>query len=121
MGDGVRCALKNPDGVERAGFGSGPDAGNRLFDANPACAATIFARSSSGLVFGATPARWASVPRPRRSRRNVAHVGEQGQQRGVRLQRRRVRAQRLPAATIIPSVTRVAPEATIPSPTAGKM
>jgi anaerobic selenocysteine-containing dehydrogenase len=29
----IRCAQKNPDGVERAGFGSGPDAGNRLFDA----------------------------------------------------------------------------------------
>ena len=29
----VRCSQRNPDGVERAGFGSGPDAGNRLFDA----------------------------------------------------------------------------------------
>ena len=29
----IRCAQKNPDGVDRAGFGSGPDAGNRLFDA----------------------------------------------------------------------------------------
>lgn len=29
----VRCSQKNPEGVERAGFGSGPDAGNRLFDA----------------------------------------------------------------------------------------
>ena len=29
----IRCAQKNPDGVERAGFGSAPDAGNRLFDA----------------------------------------------------------------------------------------
>jgi anaerobic selenocysteine-containing dehydrogenase len=29
----IRCSQKNPEGVERAGFGSGPDAGNRLFDA----------------------------------------------------------------------------------------
>ena len=29
----IRCAQKNPDGVERAGFGTGADAGNRLFDA----------------------------------------------------------------------------------------
>ena len=34
-----RCAQVNPDGVARAGYGTGPDAGNRLFDAiidNPA-------------------------------------------------------------------------------------
>jgi formate dehydrogenase len=29
----ARTAQRNPDGVARAGFGSGPDAGNRLFDA----------------------------------------------------------------------------------------
>ena len=29
----IRCSQKNPDGVARAGFGSGPEAGNRLFDA----------------------------------------------------------------------------------------
>jgi anaerobic selenocysteine-containing dehydrogenase len=29
----VRCSQVNPDGVARAGFGSGLDAGNRLFDA----------------------------------------------------------------------------------------
>ncbi len=29
----IRCAQKNPDGVERAGFGIGADAGDRLFDA----------------------------------------------------------------------------------------
>jgi formate dehydrogenase len=29
----IRCSQRNPEGVERAGFGSGPDAGNRLFDA----------------------------------------------------------------------------------------
>ena len=29
----IRCSQRNPDGVDRAGFGSGPDAGNRLFDA----------------------------------------------------------------------------------------
>ena len=38
-----RCALMNPDGVRRAGFGDGPDAGDRLFDA-------ILA-SPSGVVF----------------------------------------------------------------------
>jgi anaerobic selenocysteine-containing dehydrogenase len=29
----VRCAQVNPDGVARAGYGDGPDAGDRLFDA----------------------------------------------------------------------------------------
>jgi anaerobic selenocysteine-containing dehydrogenase len=29
----IRCAQKNRDGVERAGFGAGADAGDRLFDA----------------------------------------------------------------------------------------
>jgi anaerobic selenocysteine-containing dehydrogenase len=29
----IRCAQKNPAGVERAGFGTGSDAGDRLFDA----------------------------------------------------------------------------------------
>jgi formate dehydrogenase len=29
----VRCSQRNPDGVARAGFGTGPDAGNQLFDA----------------------------------------------------------------------------------------
>jgi anaerobic selenocysteine-containing dehydrogenase len=29
----MRCSQRNPEGVARAGFGSGPDAGNRLFDA----------------------------------------------------------------------------------------
>ena len=29
----MRCSQINPDGVDRAGFGTGPDAGNRLFDA----------------------------------------------------------------------------------------
>src|SRR6478736_5421623 len=29
----IRCSQRNPEGVARAGFGSGPDAGNRLFDA----------------------------------------------------------------------------------------
>ena len=38
-----RCALLNPDGVRGAGFGDGPDAGDRLFDA-------ILA-SPSGVVF----------------------------------------------------------------------
>jgi anaerobic selenocysteine-containing dehydrogenase len=38
-----RCALLNPDGVERAGFGRGPDAGDRLFDA--------IVDSPSGVVF----------------------------------------------------------------------
>jgi anaerobic selenocysteine-containing dehydrogenase len=39
----VRCAQNNPDGVARAGFGSGPDAGDRLFDA--------IVDSPSGVVF----------------------------------------------------------------------
>ncbi len=39
----VRCSQVNPDGVERAGFGTGPDAGNRLFDA--------IVDSPSGVVF----------------------------------------------------------------------
>jgi anaerobic selenocysteine-containing dehydrogenase len=38
-----RCALLNPDGVRRAGFGDGPDAGDRLFDA--------IVDSPSGVVF----------------------------------------------------------------------
>src|SRR5215218_2543861 len=38
-----RCALLNPDGVRRAGFGDGPDAGDRLFDA--------ILDSPSGVVF----------------------------------------------------------------------
>jgi anaerobic selenocysteine-containing dehydrogenase len=29
----IRCSQRNREGVARAGFGSGPDAGNRLFDA----------------------------------------------------------------------------------------
>src|SRR5437867_529842 len=29
----VRCSQRNPEGVERAGFGLGPDAGDRFFDA----------------------------------------------------------------------------------------
>jgi formate dehydrogenase len=28
----IRCSQRNPEGVARAGFGSGPDAGDRLFD-----------------------------------------------------------------------------------------
>ncbi len=39
----VRCAKVNPEGVERAGYGTGPDAGNRLFDA--------IINSPSGVVF----------------------------------------------------------------------
>ncbi len=39
----IRCSQVNPDGVARAGFGSGPDAGDRLFDAIVA--------SPSGVVF----------------------------------------------------------------------
>ena len=39
----LRCAQINPDGVERAGFGTRPDAGNRLFDA--------IVDSPSGVVF----------------------------------------------------------------------
>ena len=39
----LRCAQINSDGVERAGFGTGPDAGSRLFDA--------IVDSPSGVVF----------------------------------------------------------------------
>jgi anaerobic selenocysteine-containing dehydrogenase len=39
----IRCSQVNADGVARAGFGSGPDAGNRLFDA--------IVDSPSGVVF----------------------------------------------------------------------
>ncbi len=39
----MRCTQINPDGVERAGFGTGSDAGNRLFDA--------IVDSPSGVVF----------------------------------------------------------------------
>ena len=39
----MRCAQVNPDGVARAGFGDGPDAGDRLFDA--------IVDSPSGVVF----------------------------------------------------------------------
>src|SRR5438067_791400 len=50
----IRCSQKNPEGVAAAGFGSGADAGNRLFDA--------IVDSPSGVVFtddtwGATWAR----------------------------------------------------------------
>jgi formate dehydrogenase len=39
----IRCSQNNPDGVARAGFGTGPEAGNRLFDA--------IVESPSGVVF----------------------------------------------------------------------
>ena len=42
-GAAQRCVMANPDGVRRAGFGDGPEAGDRLFDA-------ILA-SPSGVVF----------------------------------------------------------------------
>jgi anaerobic selenocysteine-containing dehydrogenase len=47
----IRCSQRNPDGVDRAGFGSGPDAGNRLFDA--------IVDSPSGVVF--TDDTWEST------------------------------------------------------------
>ena len=58
----IRCAQKNPDGVERAGFGSGPDAGNRLFDA--------IVDRPSGVVFtdDTWEATWAAHPDRRRPR-----------------------------------------------------
>jgi anaerobic selenocysteine-containing dehydrogenase len=39
----MRCSQRNPEGVARAGFGTGPDAGNRLFDA--------IVDSPSGVIF----------------------------------------------------------------------
>ena len=53
-----RCALLNPSGVEGAGFGTGPDAGDRLFDA--------IVDSPSGVVITADDhdATWRRVATP---------------------------------------------------------
>ena len=51
----IRCSQRSAEGVERAGFGSGPDAGNRLFDAIVDC--------PSGVVFtdDTWEATWARI------------------------------------------------------------
>lgn len=51
----LRCAAANPRGLERAGYGTGPEAGDRLFDAIVA--------SPSGVVFtdDATDETWRRV------------------------------------------------------------
>ncbi|MGE0569901.1 MAG: molybdopterin-dependent oxidoreductase [Dehalococcoidia bacterium] len=55
-----RCAAANPLGVERAGYGTGPEAGDRLFDA--------ILTSPSGVVFtdDATDETWRRVSTPDR-------------------------------------------------------
>jgi anaerobic selenocysteine-containing dehydrogenase len=60
----IRCSQVNPDGVARAGFGSGPDAGNRLFDA--------ILESPSGLVF--TDDTWEATWQRIRTADGSVHV-----------------------------------------------
>jgi len=54
----IRCSQINPDGVAQAGFGSGSDAGNRLFDA--------ILDSPSGVVFtdDSWEATWQRIKTP---------------------------------------------------------
>jgi anaerobic selenocysteine-containing dehydrogenase len=60
----TRCAQINPDGVERAGFGTGPDAGNRLFDA--------IIDSPSGVVF--TDDTWEATWKRIKTDDGLVHV-----------------------------------------------
>jgi anaerobic selenocysteine-containing dehydrogenase len=60
----TRCAQINPDGVERAGFGIGPDAGNRLFDA--------IIDSPSGVVF--TDDTWEATWKRIKTDDGLVHV-----------------------------------------------
>ena len=60
----IRCAQVNPDGVARAGFGSGPDAGERLFDA--------IVDSPSGVVF--TDDTWEETWRRIKTDDGLVHV-----------------------------------------------
>jgi anaerobic selenocysteine-containing dehydrogenase len=60
----VRCSQVNPEGVERAGFGSGPDAGNRLFDA--------IVNSPSGVVF--TDDTWETTWKRIKTEDGLVHV-----------------------------------------------
>jgi anaerobic selenocysteine-containing dehydrogenase len=59
-----RCAMANPTGVKRAGFGEGPEAGDRLFDA-------ILA-SPSGVVF--TDDEWDQTWRRIKTRNGLVHL-----------------------------------------------
>ena len=60
----IRCAQVNPDGVARAGFGAGPDAGERLFDA--------IVDSPSGVVF--TDDTWEETWRRIKTDDGLVHV-----------------------------------------------
>ncbi|MEP6659796.1 MAG: molybdopterin-dependent oxidoreductase [Acidimicrobiales bacterium] len=59
-----RCAMANPAGVQRAGFGEGPEAGDRLFDA-------ILA-SPSGVVF--TDDEWDQTWRRIKTHDGLVHL-----------------------------------------------
>ena len=60
----IRCSQVNPDGVARAGFGSGPDAGDRLFDA--------IVDSPSGVVF--TDDTWEATWQRIKTADGLVHV-----------------------------------------------
>ena len=60
----LRCAKVNADGVARAGFGSGPDAGDRLFDA--------IVDSPSGVVF--TDDQWDATWQRIKTSDGLVHV-----------------------------------------------
>ena len=60
----IRCSQVNPEGVARAGFGSGPDAGNRLFDA--------IVDSPSGVVF--TDDSWEATWQRIKTADGLVHV-----------------------------------------------
>ncbi len=60
----IRCSQINPDGVARAGFGTGPDAGDRLFDA--------IVESPSGVVF--TDDTWEATWQRIKTADGLVHV-----------------------------------------------
>src|SRR5215211_6782871 len=60
----IRCSQVNPDGVARAGFGSGADAGDRLFDA--------IVESPSGVVF--TDDTWEATWQRIKTADGLVHV-----------------------------------------------
>ena len=87
------------------------------------CAAATRSRSSSGLVLGATPAVCASRPTAvaiARATARRSRTAGKSEPEAVFLAGDCSPSARA-AASIIPSVTRLAPDATTPSPTAGKM
>ena len=77
----IRCAQVNPDGVARAGFGSGADAGDRLFDA-----------------IVDSPSGWCSPTTPGRRRGDDQDRRRSGPRRDPRAARRAGRARRRDAA-----------------------